>query len=73
MSVEIILSWLWQMGLVGLFVLVGYLYKDRKSYRAMRESVRTKTPLLPDRLGRLRKRTSPAFPQRYRTSSFLNF
>ncbi len=67
MSVEIILSWLWQLGLVGLFVLMGYLYKDRTSYRAMR----TKARLLPDRVTRLRKRTGPAFPQRYRTSSFL--
>ena len=61
MSLEIILAWLWQIGIVTLLILVGHLLHGHRSKQSSRWSKGSGDRLLPDRIELFQKR------QRYST------
>lgn len=66
-SLEIILAWLWQIGLVTFLILVGYVLQGRRNDQSSRGSSRSEARLLLDRpeLVRKRKRQRHATSKRF--------
>ena len=62
---EIILTCLWQLTILVFLILVGYVLKGRRNDRFLPAPYRSEGPLLPDRIGLLRRKT--------RRSSFKRF
>ena len=60
-SLEIILAWLWLIGIMAFLILVGYLLHGRRTYLSSHGSSCSGDRLLPDRIELFRKR------QRYST------
>jgi len=56
MSLEIILAWLWQIGIVAFLILVGHLLHRRRNYQSFRKAFHSEDRLLPDRMESFRKR-----------------
>ncbi|MDH4193898.1 MAG: hypothetical protein OEY80_09430 [Nitrospirota bacterium] len=56
MSLEIILAWLWQIGIVAFLILVGHLWHGRRNYQPFRGDSHSEDRLLPDRMESFRKR-----------------
>jgi len=57
-SLEIILAWLWQIGIVAFLILIGYLLQGRENDQSSRGPYRSDDRLLPDRMELLRQRHS---------------
>ena len=66
-SLEIILVWLWQIGIVVFLVLIGYLLRGRGNYQSSRGPHRSEERLLPDRMELFRQR------RRQRQSTYKRF
>ncbi len=64
---EIIITWLWLVGIVAFLVLVGYLFRDRRNKRFSRGSYCLKVRLLPDHMELFQQR------RRKRHSIFKHF
>ncbi len=65
MFLEIMVSWLWQLGIVVALVLIGYLLQDRRLHHFSKSSMWSKDRLLPDRLISFRERQRQPLLKRF--------
>ena len=59
---EIILAWLWLIGIMTFLVLLSYLYRERRDDQSSRGSYYLEARLLPKRMELFRQRRRPRHP-----------
>ena len=62
MVMEIVLSWLWPIGIVAFLILVGYLLQGRRGEQSSRGPYGSGDRLIPDRLGLFHQRRRQQHP-----------